>query len=380
MVSAFAESPAPAPEPSRLITPACTNRWTQTKALKALDQWKGAEAIFAHQAVSAEARAELDVWSTDLLLHLVLLLQQEVGPACPKEVPLAALVDELEAGFLRRLGLDGTRLPVTERDTAFRAFLATREDLPALGAKLKVAKGKTALDLARAVYGHAEVFRGSVIVASQPIPKKLLDGVLKSLCPGTNCDFWDSRAIFKVLITEHGGLAAYVPETASLVLSRSLVAEDTSLHRLILSHELAHAGARKAAMVDEKDWVGEFAAFSGWGNRGLKPVILASSRNDALTRLSKKSSFSMQPDPVIRAMEGGGKKFEGFPLGRTLTRVTQSGDLAEDFADTVAAYVVVPDRFCFKQTALAPGKYAWIGRTLFGKSQTLSCKKKKRRR
>ncbi len=317
------------------------------------------------------ARAELSAWSSDLLLHLVLVLQQEMAPACA-ELPLDALTTELQMAYLKHLGLE---VPPAERDLAFRAFLATREDHPAIAAKLKASKAKTAIGLAKAVYGTAEVYRGAMLVSSKPVSHKILDSVLKTLCPVDACAFWDKRAIYKVLVTEHGGLAAYVPETASLVLSRSLVEVNNPLHRLVIIHELAHAAARKAAIIEEAAWVPEFAAFSGWGLPDLKPEQLAASRGDILSKLSKGSPFTLLPDPVIGALDSEGKKFEGFPLGRTYARVSASGDTSEDFADAVAAYLVAPERFCFRKKPIAAGKYRWISRIIFGREKTLRCGK-----
>ncbi len=372
--SLFADGPQVGSQP---VSPACLARWQKAKALRALDQWSGLAPLTAKQAVSEPSRAELGGWSTDLLLHLVLVLEQEMAPTCP-ELPLSAISAELQGAYLKHLGLDERRVPAGERDTAFRAFLATREDHPALAEKLKTAQGKTALELAKSVYGYAQMYRGSVLVATQPVPLKVIDGALKALCPVDLCSFWDKRAIYKVLVTEHGGLAAYVPETASLVLSRPLLADGHKLHRLVLIHELAHAAARKVAMIEERAWVGEFTAFSGWGVPGLKAVTAAADRGDALGRLSKKSSFTLLPDPVITATEAGGKIFEGFPLGRTFARVAGSGDTSEDLADSIAAYVVAPERFCYKNKPLAPGKYAWVGRQIFGKEKPLACAPAKR--
>jgi len=354
------------------VSPPCLARWQKAKALRALDQWSGLAPLVASKPIPDTARAELAGWSTDLLLHLVLVLEQEMAPACGG-LPLAAISAELQSAYLKQLGLDESRVPPSERDSTFRAFLATREDHPALAEKLKSAKGKTALDLAKAVYGYAQMYRGSVLVATKPVPLKVIDGALKALCPVDLCPFWDKRAIYKVLVTEHGGLAAYVPETASLVLSRALLSDEHKLHRLVLIHELAHAAVRKSAMIEERAWVAEFAAFSGWGVPGLKAVTAAADRGDALGRLSKKSSFTILPDPVIPSTEAGGKRFEGFPLGRTFARVAGSGDTSEDLADSVAAYVIAPERFCYQGKPLAAGKFAWVGRQIFGREKPLAC-------
>jgi hypothetical protein len=308
-----------------------------------------------------------------LILHLVLTLQQEIAPVCA-ELPLAALASELQGAYLKRLGLGPERLAAPERDTAFRAFLATREDFGALKAKLSATTGKSALDFAKAVYGHGELFRGTALVASKPLSLATLETTLKRLCPNASCPFWDSRTIYKVLVTEHGGLAAYVPETASLVLSRVLVEDASALHQLILVHELTHAAIRKTAMIEEKDWVAEFARFSGWGTPGLKAPKSLPPRNDRLTEASKSSTFSLLPDPKVPRLEAPGRTFEGLPLGRTLARIEGSGDLSEDLADSVAAYVVAPERFCDGKKPIAPGKWNWIGKNVFGKAAPLKCK------
>lgn len=343
----------------------CQTAWARVPALKALEPWRT-------KAIAPEDFKTWDGWSSDLLLHLALVLRQDVIPRCSGE--LSSVADGLEMAYLRKLGLG--ELLAEDRPAAFRAFLATREDHPALVHKLKASTG-TALDRAKQVYGWASVFRGTVVVASKPVPLDGLEATLKSVCPKA-CVFWDPAFLYKVLVTDHGGLAAYVPETASLVVSRSLVESATPIHRLILIHELAHAVSRGAEARGDH-WDAEFAAFSGWSTKGLEPEVWANRRGDALSKAAT-DGFSLDPDPVIGAMKAGKKRFEGFPLGRTATRVASSGDFSEDLADAAAAYAVAPERFCFGAKPLAPGKFRWIGERLFGVKKSLTCAKAKLRK
>ncbi len=372
LLSAFANTVPPSAVESRITSPVCLGLWRKAPTLKTLEGWGGLTALLEQKPVSEKQKLELGTWSSDLLLHLVLLLQQGLAKACA-ELPIDPLVAELQSAYLKQLGLDPKRFTDADRDIAFRAFMASRDDHPAIAAKLKKAKGRTALELARAVYGHAESYRGAVVVGSRAAPHKVLNAVVGELCPSQECPFWDRRVIYKVLVTEHGGLAAFVPETASLVLSRKLLADDTPLHRLVLIHELAHGAARRADLIGQTGWVVEFSAFSGWGLPDLQPVVAARNRGDRLGKLSKGSPFSLLPDPVITSVTANGKTFEGFALGRTFARVASSGDTSEDFADSVAAYVAAPERFCYKNKPIAEKKFQWIGQRVFGRTTPLHC-------
>jgi hypothetical protein len=180
-------------------------------------------------------------------------------------------------------------------------------------------------------------------------------------------------------VTPESPLAAYIPETATLVLSSDLVEHPSLLTHVVITHELVHLAVREAWLASRKDWAAEFASFSGWkrsakGKLELKVQELGPGPQDELAKLSASSAFSILPDPVL-----GVKRKEGFVMAKAYRESRESQEPAEDLADHAAIYRWAPERYCYAGKVLAPKKFGWVAENIRFSDYvrpSLSCLKK----
>ena len=315
----------------------------------------------------------LGKWSSDFLVKLILEVEEEFTAACPGVARVEKAAALLKKVYLVRLGVTPA---AGDLDRLFRGLLVTDEDRPALLKKLGALKTKPGgLDLLKAVYGGAEEVRGVVVLGATAAAATGLGVFLDELCPGGKaCPFWDRAVIYKVLVTDQDGIAAYFPETSVLVVSSSLLTAPNLLTKVVCLHELAHAAERRARLVEGRDWKKAFVRFSGWtlsrkGAWTAKVEKTTTIRDDELTRLSKGSAFSLLPDPVIK----GAKGHDGFVMAKSYEESIERNDPSEDLADAIAVFHFLPARFCFQNKPLAPRKFAWVAETVYHVSAKLDC-------
>ena len=260
---------------------------------------------------------------------------------------------------------------------SFRGLLATLKDRESLKEKIGSLKDKPkGMDLLARLYGSAVAVNSILVLGAKASSIGNLKTFLSLVCEGPEpCAFWDSYAIDKVLVTPQKGIAAYVPETAVLILSEEVLESPNLLTRVVLLHELAHAAEERAWFRSRRQWIDEFVLFSGWkksakGKWSVKVEKLKTHREDELTRLSVGSSFSILPDPVILGEDG-----DGFVLAKSYTQSIANNDPSEDLADSIAVYRFAPERYCFKGKKFAPWKFDWIARNLFPKRPVITCER-----
>ena len=283
-------------------------------------------------------------WSTDLLVKNILERQQK----CPVSNSLTKRIHELENIYLGRLGIMGE-----ETDRLFRMFIAPAEEVESLS-KAKEKKVE---------------WVGPVAVAGASAPMlSTLKKWIQDL--GSAGEYlWDARVLYRVKISSKPGIAAFIPEFATLLMSSEVLESPSGLHHLVFLHELAHVAEQSAELFKREKWKREFAGFSGWpADFDLKVERLAESRSDELTNLSEKSSFSFLPDPVLQP-----KGKEGFAFAKSYRNTLERKDHSEDIADHVAAFFLAPQRFCFKGKPLAVGKYNWVRKKLHSAEKPLRC-------
>jgi hypothetical protein len=332
--------------------------------------------------LKAALRYQLAKWSGEFALAAALELEQRVLSVC-EDPKLRRLLGEIQNTYLKRLGFNGeTREP----GLLFKGLLNTEEETTSVRervAKLGDARTKDPLKTLAAIYGDAQVVSGVLVVGAAPLPTKSLKGLIAKVCVGlTPCPFWDPAVLGRVTLLPTNGFASYIPELASLRLSRELVEKQNPLHLLVVLHELAHAAWQRARQRTGEDWRQEFAAFSEWktGAKGLATPVRPSpgKREDALTAASEGSPYSLLPDPpmlAIQSLRQGRPDIDGFVFARTERETRRSGDIGEDLADSIAAFIVAPERFCYQGRAVAPRKHAWIAREVFNRAQPLRCAK-----
>ena len=94
---------------------------------------------------------------------------------------------------------------------------------------------------------------------------------------------------------------------------------------------------------------------------------------DNLQQESEGTPFSILPDRVIKSVKVNGESYEGFVLEKTYRRVIESGDVEEDLADHIAAFIVAPSRFCSDNQPIAAKKHKWIAANILSDRPPLNC-------
>lgn len=315
-------------------------------------------------------RVSFKSWSTDLLVKVILELEQEYLIHCPTP-KVDSLVAELKRVYLSRLGVAADHLSEGITDEFFRGLIVLRDDVEGLRSKivpfLNLNRSPTFQKLLSTLYGYSIQYQGVTIVGGNEGLFKQLQRWVDSLCGGAkDCLFWNAVSLYKVVLTPEKGLAAYLPEVAELVLSHDLLKNPSDLHRFVVVHELSHIAERSGWFFLGKEWKKEFEVFST-----DKITVLNQNREDALTRNSVGSSYSILPDPIVIGRNPS--TADGFVLARTWREVAERKDVSEDLADHVSAFVVAPTRFCFQGKPIASRKHEWIRKNLFPKAQALSC-------
>jgi hypothetical protein len=328
----------------------------------------------------APIKEALGAWSSDLLARLGTALEVDYRAGCPATPAVAALLLEIRRTYLTKLGLPAAEFPPDKVGSLFSALVVQSPDLDAL--RKKLAAGPLDVEdvpLVERAFGSAGKVAGVWVVGGSAAVRATLQTWRQVLCDAKSpCPFWDIPFLGKVVITSQKGIAAYVPELATIVASEELFAKPHLLHQLVFSHELGHVAERSARIREKQDWTKSFAEFSGWSRQSDKKWTaqvkeIAPARQDKLTELSAGSSFSLLPDPVLVG-ERSGKPLDGYVLAKSYRESVEHSDPAEDLADSLVVYRLFPERFCFDGKPLAPRKYAWIARQIAGvKRATLQC-------
>jgi hypothetical protein len=338
---------------------------------------------FADGKAGAEEAKIPPEWSGDLLLTAVLEVQRGRWDGCISSAAQAALLGPLESAYLSRRGISGASSDTVQRESLFRGLIVTDAESGVLLRHLRRLSSPPteAVPLLRAIYGGAELAGETVIVGPQSATAaRTLVLVRERVCPGrADCPFWDGAYLMKVVVSGAPDLAAWIPETGTLVISSRLVTDANDLHQLVLVHEMVHA-AQARARDRGHEWLTTYRDFSGWSQDASgrwtpqwQPRFLPA--NDTLTHLSPGSPFSVLPDGTAEGIRQGGGMRDGYVLAKGFRQASDRADLGEELADTVAVAVIAPERFCREGRSIAPRKYAWIARTLLNRSPSPDCAK-----
>lgn len=196
-----------------------------------------------------------------------------------------------------------------------------------------------------ALYGRAQLWRGVLVIGPKDFdPTDALEKIRAHVCPAEPCVFWNPAFLTRLTIVAPSGLAAYRPSTDSLVLSRELLEKDEALHRFVVVHELTHLAERAAG----KDWGKTLSKVQRPG----EPKFL--SVEDELTKQSAGSPYSLLPDGVA----------PDHVVARGYREAKARHDRAEEVADTVAAFLEAPARFCRDGKPIAPKVWRWVQQIL----------------
>lgn len=373
--SAFAKQPVTFYSALResFKTPVCRDRFDRLRSLQ--------EILSKIPYLPAPLKLESSSWfqslSSERLLEWSLSLEQGVLVHCKDSRTVSEFVAELKGLYLSRFQIESGRFTPEDKERLFRGFILRESDIPTLKRDLTKIKSKkpTAQQLLGTAFGSAKSVRGVEVVGNTEEGEKTLESVLGEICPMTEpCRFWDSRVLYKGVVTTEPGIAAYIPEVATLVVSVSLLEKPNLLKKIILLHELTHVATRSVLLYEGKDWDEEFRLFSGWyknkeGEWRAKVRKALTPREDGLTKLSQGSAFSILPDTVYVGVYDG---YDGFVLGKGYEQSLQVGP-EEDLADHVAIYKYYPERFCYQGDRIAPKKFEWISKWVFDFKPKLSC-------
>lgn len=359
--------------------PSCLDRWRESALGKGAADPAAVVAYLKQKkndATLAALRKQLAEWGEEFIGAAALDLDQRVLSVCP-DAGLSELRHELHVAYLAKLGW---KLPTKDAALLFKGLLNAGEEaktvksaVAAVAAKPGAEK-KSALELLSEIYGQALLVDGVLVVGAKPLPVDAIKAIARRACKGMEvCPFWDPAFVGRVTILPVKGFAAYVPELATLRLSQDLLKQFTALRQLVSLHELAHAAQFRAKQRTGADWAQVFAAFSQWketaGALETPARPIDAKWNDELAKESIGSSFSLAPDPVFPAVG----RLDGFVFAKSERETKRAKDVGEDLADHIAAYLVAPERFCYLAKPVAPGKYAWIAKEVFGKNVKLSC-------
>ncbi len=348
--------------------PSCGQKWMDSPFGENVLKQKKNDATFKGFLASV---------SRDYLASAALDLDQRVLSQC-SDPALQGVLQQLQVAYLARLGVKSR-----PRDASlfFRGLVTSQAE----GGELEKALSKISgieklkpLEVLAKVYGAAVAIGDVLVVGAAPLPVAPLKGVVRRACERfSRCPFWDPAFIARVVIVPGSGQAAYLPEVASLRIASDLVDVPSPLRQVVLFHELAHVAQWRAKQQTGADWVEEFKAFSGWSKtpQGWQTLAVSSAQawNDELTKESAKSPYSLLPDNVFLAGKNAEEEVDGFVFARSERETKKSGDVSEDLADHVAAYLVVPHRFCHLMKPVAPKKYEWIARNVFQQTRNLDC-------
>lgn len=358
---------------SQVKSPVCRARlekMEEFRQLFALPSFRGA-------LVTGDGEPLIDAlqgWSSDLLVKIVLSVEQDYLVVCPEHKKAEAVLHPLRRAYLAQLGLPENRYTEADARRLYRALVVLKDEVPVLRQRLIAVREKPVEELVAGAFGGASDVRGVWLLSRDKRHAAALEEALAEACRNlAACPFWDERLLYKTMVTGERGVAAYLPELAVLILSRELLDDRNPLHRLVLLHELAHVAERGAWVLQRKDWKTAFAALSGWsqdksGQWTVKTRQPASARADELTALSRGSAFSILPDAIYLGEAGEKGEKDGFVLGKSYEESLKRNDPSEDLADHVAAFVVAPERFCFEGKVIAPKKFAWVAKNVFGRA------------
>ncbi|MEZ4751568.1 MAG: hypothetical protein R3B54_13395 [Bdellovibrionota bacterium] len=325
----------------------------------------------------------MEGWSSDLIVKMVMQAEQDFKVLCPEHRRLNAIIVHLKRAYLHHLGFKASYLNAKAANQLFRTLLVLRDEVPALRQQLAPLDASNADTLLAQLFGKIEDLNGVAVLGASPEEFKELKNVVAEVCTGfVKCPFWDANLVYKVVLQDNPGTALYVPEVGVLVLAKQLLDDSNKLHRLVVLHELSHVATRGAWVYQRQDWVEDFAAFSNWkrdtaGKWGVVARTPAGKREDEFTQLSKKSSFSILPDVVYLGEADGKKQFDGFVFSKSYEQSLKNNDPSEDLADHIAAYFYAPDRYCLNGQNIAPKKFKWVAKNVFGRApKILNCKAK----
>lgn len=300
--------------------------------------------------------SKLDSWSPDLITRIVVELRGPYLGHC-EDPKLEEKANRLEGIYLKKLL--GVEIKEKERGRLFRGLLTLKDDFERTTIKLKKEKIeiKSFNDLKK-LYGSVGEYKGVVIVSESSTDFaeliKFFDEVSeKAHRPSL---LVDSSALFKILVTNATGVAAYIPEVAILVLSKDLLQDMNALKKLVILHELGHIAEYSAWNRERFDWKAEFTTLTGWENRGAKWEIPVAKKkrteNDILTTLSPGSPYSILPDDRVWSVKGK-QGVGGLVFAKSYSESMKRNDPSEDLADVIAAYYIAPERFCEKKKDFA---------------------------
>lgn len=365
-----------------LGSPLCKERLKQLSEYRLLFVLSQYQKVLETTKTSKEFRDVLGTWSADLLLKIALQLEGEFSSICAGNPKMDLTLRELKRAYLGKLGLGEKDFSEKELDTFFRTCIAVREDQATLikrVAELKKANVK-GLKLLQSIYGSAFMEKGIAIVAEKGFKTGKVTALLEEFCPGFPCLFWSPTALSKLVVTQERGVAAFLPEVSTLVVSSEILNEPNMLMKIIFLHELAHVAEKNAWNTQSRDWKAEFAFFSGWkknpnGTWSTKADKLPLSRQDLLTELSKGSLYSILPDDVYVGVGEKKKSLDGFVFAKSYTESLKRENPSEDLADAIAVFFYMPTRFCLEGKPFAPEKYRWISLNVFPGSTPMSCQK-----
>jgi len=320
-------------------------------------------------------------WSNDLLLKIALQLEQELELRCQSAF-VATVINACQEAYLARLGLSTTGRRPAEIDKLFRALSVPEKDREALVKRIAgdaALKGASSDAILKAIYGALPDDLQGVLVFGEDRVRNGLRRRVREVCGSTPCPFWDSRFLRRVVLVAKPGMALYEPELGVLFLSNDLLTGDNVLNAVVVLHELAHVAERGHYLVFKTSLAESFAKISGWkksaaGKWSLSPQELPGSRNDELTKQSAGSPFSILPDPLLTGEIVRGQRADGFAMAKSYRESLARNDPSEDYADHVAVFKYVPQRFCNEKKPFAPHKYDWVRERFFPKAPLLVCK------
>ena len=306
----------------------------------------------------------ISTWGSDRILQTVIDLEQ--SEPCRTDPQSIAIKRILQSAFLKPL--DALPDDPKNIDLFFRAFMVPFAEYQKLALKLKIKKPRKPTDLAPA-FGHYRLVRGVLVIGAKHVSQ--LERDLKNLCPMEGeCPFWNPQVLFRVVVTKTPGVAAYIPNIATLLISYDLISINNKLMRFVLVHELAHVWLR-GQEIKGVDNLNGFGRFSGWKGDFLSPpkITVVGAWTDSLVSLSANSPYSIVPDGVTRNAD---ETLDGFITERGFRKSIERHDISEDFADHLAGFFIMPSRFCWKNRPMAEKKLNWL-EGHFGKQPEAHC-------